>query len=71
MTPGDMEHLASVGRFWWMRADKTYYATTIQNPESAEDTYLLDASPNWVAQWESWEQAHEELTPVLSRLDDA
>jgi hypothetical protein len=57
--------LIAAGRFWWMRGDQ-FFATDIREPESDDDVYLLDASPEWVAAWGGDPQAiADSLTPRL------
>jgi len=71
MTAEQMAELAAAGRFWWMRRDGAVYATADRAGGSDGDLYLLDASPEWVAQWGGdWTRAVEEMTPLFSRLDE-
>lgn len=71
MTPADMEALAAQGRYWWMRRDGTFYATTEYEPGESDDVYLLDASPGWVAQWDGdWSKAVEMLAPLFPKLTE-
>ena len=71
MTAEQMAVLASEGRYWWMRSDGTFYATDDRRSGSDGDVYLLDASPNWVSQWEGdWSRAVEHLAPLLSKLSE-
>lgn len=60
ITAAQMAALAAQGRYWWQRPDATVYATAERVPDDAEDTYLADASPDWVAQWGgNWSAAVE------------
>lgn len=70
MTPEQMAACAEQGRFWWMRPDGTFYGTPEHQPQDPEDMYLLDASPGWVSQWQSWEVAAETMAPLFARLDE-
>ncbi|HNI35432.1 MAG TPA: hypothetical protein PLV93_08525 [Microthrixaceae bacterium] len=70
MTAEEMSTLAAQGRYWWMRRDGTFYGTTEYQPTNPADFYLLDASPEWIAQWEGdWPKAVEVMTPLFPRLD--
>lgn len=68
MTPEQMADCAAQGRFWFMRPDGNTYGSDTETPVDHHDIYLLDASPEWVAQWESWEQAVEVMAPLFDRL---
>ncbi len=70
LTAEEMSSLAEQGRFWWARGDGTCYATTEKAPATEGDTYLLDASPNWIAQWSDWEAAFAALKPALDKLNE-
>lgn len=75
MTPEEMADCAAGGRFWWMRPDGTFYGSSDTDeagqpiPADPKDMYLLDASEEWIAQWESWEQAVEVMTPLFAQLN--
>lgn len=68
MTPQQMASCAEGGRFWYMRPDGSFYG--IPERVESEDTYLLDASPEWVAQWSNWDEAAEVMTPLFDRLNE-
>lgn len=70
MTPDQMAACAAQGQFWWMRPDGSFYGTKVQEPGTEGDHYLLNATPEWCAQWESWEQAAEVMAPLFARLED-
>ena len=72
MTPEDMAACHAGGRFWWMRPDGTFYGLPGPErvPETLGDFYLLDASPEWVAQWPDWDAAAAEMAPLFERLDE-
>jgi len=64
-----MASLASQGRYWWMRSDGSFYGTAEYVAADPSDTYLLDASPVWVEQWNGdWSKAVELLTPLFPKL---
>jgi len=69
LTAEVMAELAGQGRFWWAQPDGTCYATTEKTPDNMADSYLLDASPNWVAQWPDWDAAATALAPVIAQLE--
>ena len=74
MTPEDLANCAASGRYWYMRPDGTFYGVGAQDdqnpgPLSPDDIYLLDASDEWRAQWESWDAAVEALSPLFEDLD--
>ena len=70
MTAEQMAELAAAGRYWWMRRSGTVYATEDRNAGADGDLYLLDASPEWVSQWDGdWGHAVEVLTPLFPTLD--
>ncbi|WP_099024942.1 hypothetical protein [Mycolicibacterium palauense] len=65
MSPEEIAVLVAVietdGRYWWRDNDGNCYATHDYTDGSA-DTYLLYASPSWVAQWdEDWTAAAHAL----------
>ena len=69
MTAEQMADLAASGRYWWMRPDGSFYATAER--DAGTDFYLLDASPEWVAQWAGdWSHAVELLAPLFPKLDE-
>lgn len=68
MTPQEMAACAAQGRYWWMRPDKSFYGTPSRDGGGG-DVYLLDASPDWVAQWDDWESAAAAMAPLFQRLD--
>ncbi len=74
MTPDDMSNCAAGGRFWWMRPDGTFYGSSEEDdnpvPADPKDMYLMDASPEWCEQWESWEQAVDVMTPLFAQLNE-
>lgn len=70
MTPNQMAECAAAGQFWWMRPDGTFYATAEQEPASPDDTYLLNATPEWAAQWGSWKHATQVMAPLFERLNE-
>ena len=70
MTPEQMAECATQGRYWWMRADGTFYGTADRASADPGDIYLLDASPQWVAQWPDWESAAAEMAPLFERLNE-
>lgn len=71
VTGEQMQALAEAGQFWWMRpGDGSFYATDEQTPLAPEDVYLLNATPEWCAQWSSWDEAAEVMTPMFARLND-
>lgn len=62
MTPAQLEQLAAQGRYWWQTAAGDYYATAEKAPADPADVYLLDASPQWVAQWNgNWQHAADQI----------
>ena len=71
MNAEQMADLAEQGRYWWMRPDGTFYATAGRNDGAEGHLYLLDASPEWVAQWAGdWAHAVEVLTPLFPKLTE-
>lgn len=71
MTADQMAELAASGRYWWMRRNGDVYATAERSGGAEGDLYLLDASPEWVAQWGGdWNHAVEVLTPLFPTLDN-
>jgi hypothetical protein len=71
VTADEMGALVAQGRYWWMRPNGTSYGTTEYQPMDPADLYLLDASPEWIAQWEGdWMKAVEVMTPLFPRLDE-
>lgn len=69
MTAEQMETLAAQGRYWFMRADGSFYATTDYTEPDSGVVYLLDASPDWVAQWDGdWSAAVVALEPLFAKL---
>ena len=68
-----MPVLAVQGRYWWFRlSDLTFHATTVWEPPSEGDEYLLDASPAWVESWGgNWDAAADSLMEVLVRAMDS
>lgn len=70
MTPDEMAKCAAGGEFWYMRPDGTFYGRPEQVAANEGDTYLLDASDEWVAQWESWDQAVEAMAPLFAALNE-
>lgn len=67
MTPEEMADCAAGGRFWFMRGDGSFYGS---DDRDQPDVYLLDASPEWVAQWPDWDAAVAEMAPLFERLDE-
>ena len=67
MTPEQMQLCSEGGRFWWMRPDGTFYGS---DNRDETDIYLLDASPEWVAQWPDWATAAAAMTSEFERLDE-
>jgi hypothetical protein len=66
-----MATLAAAGQFWWCRPDGSLYATTERDgQESESDHYILNAYPQWVAQWKSWEQAAQVMAPILAHVSE-
>lgn len=66
-----MDACATSGRYWYMRpADGTFYGAAEQVPESPGDVYLLDASPEWAAQWPDWTAAAAVMAQLFDRLDE-
>lgn len=69
MTAEQMAALAEEGRYWWMRPSGEFYATSVYD-DTSTDLYLLDASPKWVEQWASWDEAVAVLSPMFDVLDE-
>lgn len=70
LTAEVMADLAGQGRYWWATRGGDFYTTPAKNPAAETDVYLLDASPNWVAQWGGdWNLAATSLAPLLARLE--
>ena len=71
LTAEELSSLAEQGRYWWARGSGTCYGTTEKIPADETDTYLLDASPNWIAQWgDDWAAAFNALKPALDKLNE-
>jgi len=71
LTAEDLPSLVTQGRFWWARGDGTCYGTTEKTPADEADIYLLDASPNWIAQWgDDWSAAFAALKPALDLVNE-
>lgn len=67
----DLPSLVEQGRFWWARVDGTCYGTAEKAPADEADAYLLDASPNWIAQWgDDWPAAFAALKPALDLVNE-
>lgn len=71
MTPEEIADLVAVadtdGRYWWRDSNGDCYATT-EFDEQSPDTYLMYASPNWVAQWGGdWEAAAAALAEIAAQ----
>jgi hypothetical protein len=70
VTAEQIAELVAAGRFWWLR-DGQFIATDSHTPQTGSDVYLLDASPQWVAQWgRDWQALADYLTPMLARLEE-
>lgn len=65
-----MAACAAGGRLWFRRGDGSFYGTDGEQ-EDPGDLYLLDASPEWVAQWGDWEHAVEMMAPLFASLEEA
>lgn len=74
MTPDDMANCAAGGRYWYMRANGTFYGVgdndTNPGPADPADVYLQDASQEWCDQWASWDDAVAALAPNFALLND-
>lgn len=75
MTPDEMAECAAGGRYWYMRADGTFYGVGPEEgpnpgPIDPADMYLLDGPAEWRDQWESWEQAVDEMAPLFAALNE-
>lgn len=71
VTPEQMAALAEQGRYWWLRPDGTFYATSDRAALDEADHYVLNASPKWVAQWGGdWEKAATVMAPLFARFDE-
>ena len=71
MTAAEIAALVAVidtdGRYWWRSGGGGCYATH-EYDEQSTDTYLLYASPNWVAQWNSdWQAAADALAEIAAQ----
>lgn len=71
MTAAEIAALVAVadteGRYWWRSGGGGCYATH-EYDEQSTDTYLLYASPNWVAQWGGdWQAAADALDEIASQ----
>jgi hypothetical protein len=70
VTAEQIAALVAQGRYWWMRDDQ-FLATDTRTPQADGDIYLLDASPQWLAQWNGdWQAVADVLTPMLARLEE-
>jgi hypothetical protein len=69
MTPEEMAACAAGGRYWFMRADGTFYGSDNDTP--AGDTRLGDFPPSWVEQWDDWQHAVQVMAAegLFARLD--
>lgn len=66
VTADDLGALAAAGRFWWMRGEE-FIATDERTPPQDGDVYLLDASPDWQAQWGGdWTAAADQINALLT-----
>lgn len=70
MTPEDLAECAAGGRYWYMRPGGTFYGTPEQVAAEPGDVYLLDAPPEWIDQWESWDRAVEAMAPLFAALNE-
>lgn len=71
MTAAEIAALVAVadteGRYWWRDGNGDCYASADYDEQSA-DTYLLYASPNWVAQWDGdWDAAAAALAEIAAQ----
>ena len=71
MTATEIAALVAVidsdGRYWWRSSGGDCYATHDYDEQST-DTYLLYASPNWVAQWNGdWQAASDALAEIAAQ----
>ena len=67
------EQIAALsGLYWWVRANGSLYATDQQQPQAAEDTYLLRASQQWLAQWDgNWAAAAKQINHAITRQEQS
>jgi hypothetical protein len=65
VTAEEMAVCAAQGQFWFMRPDGTFYGSDVREQP---DVYLLNASPEWVAQWDDWADAVEAMEPMFKQF---
>jgi hypothetical protein len=72
LTAAQVGELVAAGRYWWYRPPCLFLANNINAyPDAPQpgDLYLLDASPDWVAQWDGdWQAAADQINPFMSRI---
>ena len=61
-----LESLCAQGQYlWFRRSDNTFHSTTVRLPPYEGCMYLLNASPEWRAQWDDWAAAGDDLMDSL------
>ena len=69
MTAEQMETLAAQGRYWFMRADGSFYATTDYTEPDSGVVYPARRFPGLGAQWDGdWSAAVVALEPLFAKL---